>query len=68
MNSKQPERYLVTWTIDSDARTPREAAEDALRVMRRPHSTAVVFEVRDREGRVTTVDLAEAGADLVPLT
>ena len=36
----------VTWEIDVDADTPREAAQRALEIMQDPESIATVFEVR----------------------
>ena len=41
--------YRVTWVIDVVAESPREAAEQAQRIQRDPHSWATVFEVTDRE-------------------
>jgi hypothetical protein len=38
--------YEVTWVIDIDADTPREAAELALKVQRDPDSLATQFMVR----------------------
>jgi hypothetical protein len=50
--------YLVTWHIDIEADTPEDAALAAVAVQRRPDSTAVVFEVRDKKsGVATTIDL-----------
>jgi len=37
--------YKVTWEIDVDAKTPRAAAKEALRVQRDPGSIATVFDV-----------------------
>ncbi|MBL7077101.1 MAG: hypothetical protein ISS31_06495 [Kiritimatiellae bacterium] len=51
----------VTWEIDLDAGSPREAAERALEIMQRPDSTATVFTVDDR-GEQHTIDLMEEGA------
>jgi len=39
--------YRVLWEIDIDADSPREAAEGALQIQRRPDSIATVFTVRD---------------------
>lgn len=51
--------YRVTWTIDIDyVDTPREAAEEALRIQRDPESIATVFEVTAPDGRRSTIDLA----------
>lgn len=38
-------RYLVTWEIDIEADSPREAAEAALHIQRDPDSIATVFKV-----------------------
>ncbi len=38
--------YRVTWVIDIDADTPREAAEKALEIQRDPQSIATHFIVR----------------------
>jgi len=37
--------YRVTWTIDIDADTPREAAQMALDIQRDPDSCATCFEI-----------------------
>jgi hypothetical protein len=37
--------YKVTWTIDLDAKSPRDAARKALEIQRDPDSTATCFEV-----------------------
>jgi len=37
--------YKVTWEIEIDARTPRAAAKEALRIQRDPGSIATVFNV-----------------------
>lgn len=39
--------YLVTWEIDIEADSPREAAEKALRIQRDPESIATVFAVTE---------------------
>jgi hypothetical protein len=50
--------YLVTWTIDIEADSPTEAALAALAIQRKADSIAVVFKVRDKHTRTTTlVDL-----------
>lgn len=41
--------YLVTWSIDIEADTPREAAVQALMIQRDPESTACVFDVDGTE-------------------
>lgn len=38
-------RYRVVWTMDIEASTPREAAEEALAIHRDPASIATEFEV-----------------------
>ena len=51
-------RYRVTWVIDLEASSPREAAQQALAIQRNPESIATVFEVSDDTGEApTTVDL-----------
>ena len=47
----------VIWEIDLDADSQREAAEKALAIHRNPESIATVFDVVDKTGRKTTVDL-----------
>jgi hypothetical protein len=37
--------YRVTWTIDIDAKSPKAAAKEALRIQRDPESIATHFEV-----------------------
>ena len=49
----------LTWDIDLEADSPREAAEQALRIMQRPDSTATVFTVVDDLGQQQTIDLME---------
>lgn len=50
--------YRITWLIDIEADSPRDAVEEALRIQRDPESIATVFEVADRNGRhLTTIDL-----------
>ena len=52
-------RYLVTWTIDSDAPSAIEAAQEALATMRRADSIATVFTVANRDnGHIEDVDLS----------
>lgn len=46
--------YLVTWTIEIDANSPREAAEEALRIHRDPNSIATVFRVAQWAGRMAS--------------
>jgi hypothetical protein len=51
--------YRVSWEIDIDADSPREAAERALEIQRRPDSIATVFTVRDETGESIEADLDE---------
>ena len=53
----------VTWEIDVDADTPREAVEEAFRIMQRPDTTATVFDVTDETGDTHRVDLMEGEED-----
>lgn len=39
--------YRVTWIIDVDAASPREAAEKARAAQTRPDTTATVFQVQE---------------------
>ncbi len=39
--------YIVTWSIDIDAESPEEAAEQALQIQRDYDSFATEFEVKD---------------------
>ena len=53
-------RYRVTWVIDIEAESPKEAALQALRIQRNPESIATVFDVAGDEGDcVITIDLDE---------
>lgn len=54
---KQPCDYLVNWKIDIDADTAQRAAQKAREMLLKPDSEAVVFDVIDRKGRLTTIDL-----------
>jgi hypothetical protein len=55
--------YLVTWEIDMEAATPREAAQKALDIMRDPESIGTVFKVCDAQQEYV-IDLLEGeGAD-----
>lgn len=52
--------YRVTWEIDIEADTPRDAAEEALTVQRNPESIATVFDVSiDGAPTTTRIDLTE---------
>ena len=54
--------YLVTWEIDMEAETPREAAQRALDIMRDPESIGTVFKVADGK-QVHVVDLLDEEED-----
>ncbi|MCP9491196.1 MAG: hypothetical protein MSC31_15165 [Solirubrobacteraceae bacterium MAG38_C4-C5] len=54
--------YRVTWRIDLDARSPRDAAVRALAIQRAPQSIAVVFEVAADGGPGVAIDLLEERA------
>jgi hypothetical protein len=50
--------YLVTWQIDIEAEDVVAAAEEALRIQRKPDSIATVFEIKNKNmQRWYTVDL-----------
>ncbi len=50
--------YHITWEIDIDADSPREAAEEAQRIQRDPTSLATVFTVHEEEAdEAVQVDL-----------
>lgn len=54
--------YLVTWKIDIEAETPREAAEKARAIQLRPGSIATVFEVLEAGDPIElqdTIDLED---------
>ena len=53
------QRYLVIWEMDIYAETPREAAEKAWGHMRASDSIANVFNVLDKDGVGTIIDLSE---------
>ena len=55
--------YHVRWDIVVDASNPIEAAEIALKIHRDPNSTATVFRVIDKAGKLVFVDLKR---DAVP--
>ena len=50
--------YTINWTIEVDANSPEEAANQALEIMRDPDSTATVFEVIEIGGN--TVKMIDA--------
>lgn len=47
----------VTWEIDINADSPKEAAEKALKVQRDCNSTATYFVVTDDDGKEIAIDL-----------
>jgi hypothetical protein len=51
--------YSIKWEIEIDAKTPEEAARKAFEIHRDPASMATVFDVYDKEGNYTRVDLLE---------
>ena len=51
--------YHVTWEIELDADSPREAAEKALAVQRDIFLDALYFEVTDENDVTTGIDLGE---------
>lgn len=53
--------YKISWHIDVEADSPREAAEKARAIQQNPDSTATVFDVypQDRGGK-HTIDLARS--------
>jgi hypothetical protein len=55
---KHRQTYRVTWEIDIDAYTPKQAAKSALRIMRDPESIANVFTVKSEKSKYH-IDLAE---------
>lgn len=55
--------YVVTWTIDVVASSPRDAAIQARRHQTRRDTTAVVFDVTDATGETTRVDLSYGRID-----
>jgi len=57
---EEPMEYHITWEIDVEADSPREAAEAALRIQRNPQSWATVFYVKsDDDEREQRIDLSE---------
>lgn len=42
--------YRVVWAIDVTASSPRQAAQIAQDIQRRPGTTATVFDVVERDG------------------
>lgn len=56
--------YQVTWTIEVEAESAREAAQIALGIQRDATSIATVFDVEDLEDLncTVTIDLGEEAA------
>ena len=48
--------FRVSWEIDVDAKSPRAAAQEALRIQRDPESTATVFSVRETKSEIPLDD------------
>lgn len=59
-SSSPYQQFRVTWEIDIQARSPMEAAEEALTVQRRAGSSAVVFDCEDETGTIVRVDLDQS--------
>jgi hypothetical protein len=55
--------YFVSWDIDIEADSPKEAAQKARRIQRDLDSIATIFSVRDPRGEVTSVDLEDEEVD-----
>jgi hypothetical protein len=49
--------YRVTWEIEIEADSARDAAKKAQEIQRRPDSTATVFKVERSDGSVAMFDL-----------
>lgn len=59
--------YRVTWDIDiDDAVSPPDAARKAYEIVRRPGTSANVYNVEGPDGVVTIVDLDEANGPKAP--
>lgn len=52
--------YKVVWEIDIDAKSPMEAAKEALRIQRDRDSIATVFVVNGQEIDLSTTTEVEA--------
>ena len=59
--------YRVTWTIDLEAHSPEDAADQALAIHRDPQSLATVFDVTDAEGRSVVVGVTQLPRPARPL-
>lgn len=51
--------YVATWQMEIEADSPEDAARQAWEHMRRPDSTANVFDVIGEGGGTARVDLTE---------
>jgi hypothetical protein len=58
--------YLVTWKIHIEAKSPKEAAQKALKIQRNPESIATYFEVYcEKHLRGKTIIGKTVGVDLL---
>lgn len=65
IKSKIPCDYLVKWSTEVDADSPRSAAENARAMLLDPGCESIRFDVLDEKGCITTVDLFDdEGIDL----
>lgn len=57
--------YRVTWVIEVEAESPREAAEEAQRIQRDPDSLATVFVVSEYNngGEIQKTQSVDLGID-----
>lgn len=55
--------YHIVWEIDISAHSPKEAAEEALKVQRDPFSMETVFDVWEEGGKQHRIDLLEPEDD-----
>ena len=57
--------YRVIWMIDVEAKSPQDAAAEALKIQRDPESVATTFDIfvppkfPDVEAKLITIDLEE---------
>lgn len=54
----EQQTYRVSWVIDVVASSPKDAAREALTMLRDPQSIVTVFQVEDEHGGCVTVDLS----------
>ena len=52
--------YLVTWTIEINADSPKQAAQLAQTIQRSPQALATFFKVEDEKGNTHEIDLEKA--------